>query len=120
MNSIQIQINNIFLSRGTNKILSNVSFNIHEKEIIALLGANGAGKTSLLRVISGIWKQDSGKVFLNGRELHEYSRKEIASNIAYLSQTLNSEVDFTVDEFLRFPSDRLLFCWRCCVLLRIC
>ena len=97
-----IQLNNIFLSRGEKNILSNISLEIRENEIVGVLGANGAGKTTVLRVISGIWKQDSGSVILNDRELLKYSRREIATNIAYLPQTIEANVEFTVEEFLQF------------------
>lgn len=49
------------------QILDNVSFSVKKGEILGILGRNGIGKTTLLRLIAGIYKPDSGKIILNGK-----------------------------------------------------
>lgn len=54
------------------KVVANkdVSFSVEKGKIYAILGENGSGKTTLMNVIAGIYKQDAGKVYINGKEAH--------------------------------------------------
>jgi len=49
--------------------LKNISFTIHEKEIIGLVGDNGAGKSTLLNILVGLFSPDQGKIYLEGKEV---------------------------------------------------
>lgn len=60
-------------------ILDNITFNIFEGETLAILGANGAVKTPLVKIISGILQNDSGKLFYNDRPLLDYTMKKAQS-----------------------------------------
>ena len=59
---------NLTKSYGGMLALNNVSFTIHEKEIIGLVGDNGAGKSTLLNILIGLFPPDKGKIYLNGKE----------------------------------------------------
>ena len=48
----------------------NISFQLHEGEILTLLGENGAGKTTLMNIIMGIYKPDAGEILVNGEPVH--------------------------------------------------
>ena len=50
--------------------LSNVHINLRQGEVHALVGENGAGKSTLMKIITGVYMADSGRIFLNGDELH--------------------------------------------------
>ena len=50
-------------------ILDGISIEVHDKELVCLLGVSGAGKTTLFNVISGLLKPEEGSVFLNGKEI---------------------------------------------------
>jgi len=102
MNDSVLQVNNITFIRGDRNILSQLSMNIAQNEIIGVLGANGAGKTTLLRLLSGILKPDKGKIALKGKNIAELSKREIAREIAFLTQDGLGQADFTVEEFLKF------------------
>lgn len=56
-------------SFGEKQVLKDVSITLNEGEIISLLGVSGSGKTTLFNVLSGIYKPDSGNVFLNGQDV---------------------------------------------------
>ena len=57
-----LEINDIHVYRGQTYVLQGVSLEIGRQEIVALIGANGAGKTSMLRTISGLLRARSGQI----------------------------------------------------------
>ena len=57
-----IKVENISKSIGSKLLFKNISFDLPKNKIIGLLGANGAGKTSVFKAISGLSKIDSGKI----------------------------------------------------------
>ena len=60
------------------KVVANkdISFSIESGKIYSLLGENGSGKTSLMNVLAGIYKQDSGRIFINGEEVEINSPRD--------------------------------------------
>ena len=66
-----LQLKNIYLSNSKNPVLQNVSFNLEAGEIHALVGEHRAGKTPLIKIITGVQKPDSGKIFLRGKFIEE-------------------------------------------------
>ena len=64
-----LTLSGLDLYYGDAQALAGVSLDIREKEIVAIIGANGAGKTSLIRTIAGIERSRSGKVIFKGREI---------------------------------------------------
>jgi branched-chain amino acid transport system ATP-binding protein len=64
-----LSVSKLDLFYGDAQALSNVSLNIEEKEIVAIVGANGAGKTSLIRAIAGIQAPRSGNIAFNGEQI---------------------------------------------------
>ncbi len=71
---------------GKRKILEDISISIGEGEFWLVFGPNGAGKTTLLRIMAGIIREFRGNIFLRGKEIKAYHRKELAMHIAYLPQ----------------------------------
>ena len=61
-----VEIKNINLFFGSNHILKNVNIKIKEKDFFTFLGPSGCGKTTLLRLIAGFEKSQSGEVFIEG------------------------------------------------------
>lgn len=88
---IEIELNNIKKNYGLKNVLDGVSFEIKTGEKIALIGDNGSGKSTILKIISGEEKADSGKVNI---------RKE--AEIGYLKQVYPNENDsIVVEEYLK-------------------
>ena len=84
---------------GSTQILRNVSFWMNEGEIICLLGRNGAGKSSLLKSIVGLYPCRSGKIFFRGNEITSFcSRKRILFGIGYSPGDARVFPDLTVEE----------------------
>ena len=98
MNSI-LQIK--FLSKKFGAIVASdkISFDLKHNEIHALIGPNGAGKSSFVKQIIGEIKQDSGKIFLEGKELSSMSTSErVCHGLARTFQVTNIIEDFSVIE----------------------
>ncbi|CAI6081685.1 ABC transporter ATP-binding protein YtrB [Paenibacillus sp. JJ-100] len=66
-----IELNQVMKTFESEKAVDGVTMHIHKGSIYGLLGSNGAGKTSLLKIIAGIYRQDSGTVRINGTEIYE-------------------------------------------------
>lgn len=64
-----LQLQNISVSYGAIQALENVSLNVEEGEIVALIGANGAGKSTTLRTISGLTHPSAGKVLFHEQDI---------------------------------------------------
>ncbi len=70
-------------------------------QVTAILGANGAGKSSLLKVLAGQWEADKGEVLLFGLPLKEWSPKALARARAMLSQNYTMPFALTVKEMIK-------------------
>ena len=73
-----LQVNNIDFSYGQVQVLHDVGFEIYRGEVVALLGTNGAGKSSILRVIAGLGTPSRGVVRLNGKTITYVSPEQRA------------------------------------------
>lgn len=83
-----LRVENICISFGGVKGADNVSFEVQPGEIVGLIGPNGAGKTTTLNLISGIYKVDSGSVFINEQDVtKEPAYKRAALGLARTFQT---------------------------------
>lgn len=69
-NPIIIDLKNISVSFDNQKILNNISLQIHDGEFVTLLGPSGCGKTTTLRIIAGFLQQDSGDVIFEGKNIN--------------------------------------------------
>ena len=74
-----LSVSNLDLFYGDAQALSGVSLEIREKEIVAIVGANGAGKTSLIRTIAGIERPRSGKIVFGNHEITNLSSHAICN-----------------------------------------
>lgn len=77
-------------------VLCSVSLHARENDLIAVIGRNGIGKTTLLKTIAGIIKPLQGKVLLKSNEIHRIPRKELARMISYVSTELVNSPNMTV------------------------
>ena len=66
-----IELNQVVKAFEQEKAVDGVTMYIHKGSIYGLLGSNGAGKTSLLKIMAGIYRQDGGTVRINGAEIYE-------------------------------------------------
>ena len=82
-------------SRGQHT-LQNVSFSIGKGEMVSIVGRNGAGKSTLSKLICGFETQDSGEIYLNGKDLKDENIRRRAKHIGYVMQNPNQMISKTM------------------------
>ncbi len=83
-----------------NFLIKDMDITVMSSQFIGLLGANGSGKSTILKLLSGFLKPQSGMVRLWGRDLNSYKNKDRAKLICYLPQVLDMNVPFKVRELV--------------------
>jgi len=81
-----LQASGLQVVRGGRTVLAGVELDLRAGEVLGLIGANGAGKSSLLQALAGLVPAPQGEVRLCGRPLPGWSRRELARTLAYLPQ----------------------------------
>ena len=76
--------------------LQNVSFSIGKGEMVSIVGRNGAGKSTLSKLICGFETQDSGGIYLNGKDLKDENIRRRAKHIGYVMQNPNQMISKTM------------------------
>lgn len=87
-------------------IVHDLSLEIPEGKITAIIGPNGCGKSTTLKAISRIWKLQKGSISFKGRDIHAFSQREFAQCLAILTQAPQAPPDLTVQDLVemgRFP-----------------
>lgn len=89
-NSVLLRMENIDKNFPGVKALDSVSLSVRAGTVHALMGENGAGKSTLMKCLFGVYSRDSGKIFLDGREVNFRNSKEALENgVAMVHQELN-------------------------------
>lgn len=81
-----LSLDSVSFARSGRSVLSDLSLGFRRGELVSILGANGAGKTSLLRLMLGLLRPETGRVLLDGQDLRRLSRQHIARLMAYVPQ----------------------------------
>lgn len=82
-----LKVDNLSVYYGVIQAVKDVSFEVNEGEVVTLIGANGAGKTSILRTISGLVRPSAGKIEFLGQEIQkEPARKIVASGLSQVPE----------------------------------
>jgi ABC-2 type transport system ATP-binding protein len=96
-----IEVENLVKKFGSFVANDNLTFKVYKGEIFGFLGANGAGKTTAIRILSGLLEPTSGKISVAG--FNAYTQRDlIKANIGYMSQKFSLYDDLTVRENIRF------------------
>lgn len=96
-----IEINNLSKSYGKTKALDNVSFNVERGELFGLIGPDGAGKTTLFRLLTTLLTSDEGSATVDGRDIVK-DYLNIRSQVGYMPGRFSLYPDLTVEENLEF------------------
>lgn len=95
-----LELRDIECSYEENQALRGVSLTVAAADFVGIIGPNGAGKSTLLRVMSGVLRPSRGDVRLQGRPLHDYSRREVARRLAVVPSPGTPLFSFTVEEYV--------------------
>lgn len=93
---MRIKLENIKFSYGKKPILKDVSLQLNSKELLALVGPNGTGKSTLIKCINGLLEPQKGSIILDNRNIREMTRKEVAQYIGYVPQSYGNIFEITV------------------------
>ena len=99
---MELKLTHVTKQYGTKTAVDHINMTLREG-IYGLLGANGAGKTSLMRLVCLIQKRSGGEITLDGREIQEMG-EEYRSLLGYLPQNFGYYPEFTAQKFLLYMS----------------
>ena len=91
-----IEASEIKYRYGSDWVLNGLSLALEQGEIVGIIGPNGSGKTTVLKLLSKTLKQESGSIRLMGRNIASMKQKEIAKIVAVVPQGTSIAFPFTV------------------------
>lgn len=93
-----LEINNLYKNYGEKQVLNNITLTVPQGKIIGLLGKNGTGKTTLIKLINGLLTPNEGEIIFEGEKIGPQSKL----NIAYLPERTYLDKSMTINETLKF------------------
>ena len=93
-----LEIKNLYKNYGEKQVLNNITLTVPRGKIIGLLGKNGTGKTTLIRLINGLLTPTEGEIIFEGEKIGPQSKL----NIAYLPERTYLDKSMTINETLKF------------------
>ena len=104
-----ITTKNLNISYGNVDIVKDLNLNIPKGKITTIIGANGCGKSTILKTIGRVITPKSGNIYINGKDIYKENPREIAKNMAILPQSPQAPSGLTVEELIaygRFPHQK--------------
>lgn len=111
---MSIKAENLVWKIGKKIILDGVSFEATPGKMLGLLGPNGSGKTSLLRLLAGLKRPNSGRISLDRKDIRSIGRRTIAQRVAFVEQHATTNANLRVVDVVelgRFPHRSMFSGW---------
>ncbi|AEA01292.1 ABC transporter ATP-binding protein [Aerococcus urinae] len=111
MSYIEVNNNTKVYSSGQNQIYANkdVSFEVKKGDLVIIVGASGAGKSTLLNILGGMDHNDSGQVIIDGKDISQFSRQELATyrreDVGFVFQFYNLVPNLTAKENVELAAE---------------
>ena len=99
---VSLSTENLQIGYGDKTIVENLNLHINKGEITTIIGANGCGKSTILKTLARVHAAKSGIVYLDGKMIHKVPTKEIARKMAVLPQSPEAPNGLTVYELISF------------------
>lgn len=99
-----VEVKNLKMSYGKREVLRDISFQIGDGKIVGLLGKNGAGKSTIMNILTGYLKPRAGEIYINQIDMRKRP-KEAKKHIGYLPEIPPLYKDMKVWEYLTFAAD---------------
>lgn len=97
---MSIEVSNLSYGYGKHIVLCDVSLTAEKGEILAVLGPNGVGKSTLFQCILGLLMFKQGRISIDGRDLNSFSPQELAKCVAYIPQSHAPVFNFPVRDIV--------------------
>ncbi|MFS1421568.1 ABC transporter ATP-binding protein [Vibrio splendidus] len=97
-----VVIENISKAYGKYQVIEQASTKFEKGQVTSIIGPNGAGKSTFLSMASRLASSDSGSVFIDGKDLKDWSYQDLSKNLAVLRQSNSVNMRFTVKEMISF------------------
>ncbi|MCY3055147.1 ABC transporter ATP-binding protein [Aerococcus sp. CDC-944-U94] len=111
MSYIEVNNNTKVYSSGQNQIYANkdISFEVKKGDLVIIVGASGAGKSTLLNILGGMDHNDSGQVIIDGKDISQFSRQELATyrreDVGFVFQFYNLVPNLTAKENVELAAE---------------
>ncbi len=98
LGSAMIQFTDVSVRFGDRQVLKNISMTVPFGETLAILGGSGAGKTTILRLIEGLWQPDTGSIMIDGQEIVGLSEQQMTHVRNTMALVFQGSALFDYDE----------------------
>lgn len=96
------QLDDIKAGYGGQPVLKGINLTVREGDFMSLIGPNGTGKSTLLKIITGLMKPSSGNISFRDKPLTSYTPKSLARNFSVVHQLYDNIMPYSVYDFIRF------------------
>ncbi|MDP8255891.1 MAG: heme ABC transporter ATP-binding protein [Candidatus Alcyoniella australis] len=93
-----IAIHDAVFSYSEKPVLDGLTLDVRSGSFVGIVGPNGSGKSTLLKLLGGLLKPQQGRVEIDGKELDQYSRRQVARSMALIPQQLGTQYPFSVEQ----------------------
>lgn len=105
---VVLSIQNLVKSFGDLHVLKGINLDIHQGDVVSVIGASGSGKSTLLRCMNDLETYDNGDVLFNGTPIHDLDAKTMHTSIGIVFQNFNLFNNLTVLENCVLPQTKVL------------
>jgi iron complex transport system ATP-binding protein len=104
--AVLLELDGVGFGYGEREVLRSVSLRAGAGEFLAIVGANGVGKSTLLDIVSGYRLAARGRVLVEGRAVQDWTARELARRVSHLPQAVHADLPFTAEQLVamgRYP-----------------